>query len=244
MDFLTDPLFWSGLGQIMVVNLLLSGDNAVVIALASRRLPEPQRKLSIFWGSVGAVVLRIAFVLIIAWLLAVPFLKLAGGLLLLWIGVKLMVPEHGDGDGKIKAGPSLMAAIRTIIIADAVMSLDNVIAIVAAAKGDMLLLIVGLLISMPIVLFGSQIVLKFLIRFPILVTAGAGLLGWIAGEIMIDDIVVRDWVHHNAAWLHDWRGACVIGALFVVTIGLAVKRRFEAKAAAHVEDLAAAEKAP
>jgi YjbE family integral membrane protein len=244
MDFLTDPLFWSGLGQIMVVNLLLSGDNAVVIALASRNLPEQQRKLSIFWGSFGAVALRVLFTLIIAWLLAIPYLKLIGGLLLLWIGVKLMVPEHGEGEGKIKAGPSLMAAIRTIIIADAVMSLDNVIAIVAAAKGDLLLLIIGLLISMPIVLFGSQIVLKFLIRFPILVTAGAALLGWIAGEIIIDDIVLKDWVHHNAAWLHDWRGACAIGALFVVALGTVMKRRSDAKAAAHVEDLAAVEKAP
>lgn len=242
MDFLTDPLFWSGLGQIMVVNLLLSGDNAVVIALASRNLPEQQRKLSIFWGSFGAVALRILFVLIIAWLLAIPYLKLAGGLLLLWIGVKLMVPEHGEGDGKVRAGGNLMSAIRTIIIADAVMSLDNVIAIVAAAKGDMLLLIVGLLVSMPIVLFGSQIVLKFLIRWPMLVAAGAGLLGWIAGEIMIDDIAVNDAVHRHAAWLHDWHGAAVLGAVFVVALGGALKRRAESKAR-HVEDLAV-EKAP
>ena len=155
MDILFDPQFWNGLWQIVVVNILLSGDNAVVIALACRNLPDRYRNPAIFAGSAGAVVIRIVFCLIIAWLLEIPAIKLVGGLLLLWIGVKLMVPEdEEDGDG-VKGAGNLWGAIQTIIIADVVMSLDNVIAIVAAAKGDIVLIVIGIVMSVPLIVFGS-----------------------------------------------------------------------------------------
>ena len=169
----------------------MSGDNAVVIALATRSLPETQRRVAVIGGSAAAVGLRIAFCLIITSLLRIPYLKLAGGLMLLYIGVKLVIPEgdaHGSG---IAAKSHAWGAIRTILIADAVMSLDNVVAIAAAAHGSVVLIALGLVISIPLIVFGSQIVLRVLNRFPILVVAGAGLLGWIAGEILVSDPVVH-----------------------------------------------------
>jgi len=182
--------FWVELLQIMGINILLSGDNAVVIALASRSLPEAQRRLAVIGGSAAAIVLRIIFCLVITSLLRIPYLKLMGGLLLLYIGVKVVIPEgEADGNG-IAATSHVWGAIRTILVADAVMSLDNVVAIAAAAHGSVLLIILGLAISIPLIVFGSQLVLGVLNRFPILVMLGGGLLGWIAGEIIVSDPVV------------------------------------------------------
>lgn len=233
---LFDPHFWNGLWQIIVVNILLSGDNAVVIALACRNLSDRYRNPAILAGSAGAVVIRIVFCLIIAWLLEIPAIKLVGGLLLLWIGVKLMVPEDEDNGDGVKGAGNLWGAIQTIIIADVVMSLDNVIAIVAAAKGDMLLIVIGIVMSVPLIVFGSQLLLKVLNRFPILVIAGAGLLGWLGGEIMAGDKLVHHWVEANTG-LWGERIAAVVGAAIVVGLGTMMKRRAEAKAVTEVEDL-------
>jgi YjbE family integral membrane protein len=236
MDTLYDPQFWNGLWQIVVVNILLSGDNAVVIALACRNLPDRYRNPAIFAGSAGAVVIRIVFCLIIAWLLEIPAIKLIGGLLLLWIGVKLMVPEDEDGGDGVKGAGNLWGAIQTIIIADVVMSLDNVIAIVAAAKGDIVLIVIGIVMSVPLIVFGSQLLLKVLNRFPILVIAGAGLLGWLGGEIMAGDKLVHHWIEAAAGrWGEPI--AAVVGAAIVVGLGTIMKRRAEAKAVKEVEDL-------
>jgi YjbE family integral membrane protein len=180
------PAFWSGLLQIILVNIVLSGDNALVIALACRNLEKRHQKPAILIGSAGAIVLRIIFVLIVDQLLQIGYLKLAGGLLLLWIGVKLVQGEEESEDG-VKAAGSLWAAIRTIIIADAVMSLDNAIAIAAAAKGNTTLIVLGLLISIPLIIFGATLIMMLLNRFPIIVVAGGGLLGWIAGEVLATD---------------------------------------------------------
>ena len=188
---LTTPRFWADLLRIMGIDLLLSGDNAVVIALASRSLPEAQRRMAVIGGSAAAVVLRVFFCLVVVSLLQVPYLKVVGGLLLLYIGVKLVIPEsEADGNG-ITAKSNVWAAIRTILIADAVMSLDNVVAISAAAHGSVLLIAIGLVISIPLIVLGSQFVLRVLNRFPILVVLGGGLLGWVAGEIIVSDPAVH-----------------------------------------------------
>ncbi len=187
---LASPQFWFDLLQIMGINILLSGDNAVVIALASRSLPAEQRRAAVLGGSAGAIVMRIAFCLVIVWLLQVPYLKLVGGLLLLYIGVKLVVPESGGSGDGIAAKADVWGAIQTIMVADAVMSLDNVVAIAAAAHGSVLLITLGLIISIPLIVFGSQLVLGVLNRFPTLVLFGGGLLGWIAGEIIVSDPAV------------------------------------------------------
>lgn len=222
VDF-SDPQFWVGLGQILIADILLSGDNAVVIALAARSLPEHQRRWAVLGGSFGAVALRVIFAVFITWLMSIPFLKAIGGLLLLWIGAKLMVPEEGHGEGGIKAQGSLWGAMRTIIMADAVMSLDNVIAIAAAAKGDMTLLVLGLLISIPLVVFGSVMFLKLLDRYPIIVVMGAALLGWIAGQVIVSDAIVDQWIGAHGYWLH-YAGP-VVGVLIVLGWGTWMKRR-------------------
>ena len=179
--------FWLDLAEITGINILLSGDNAVVIALACRSLPERQRNRAVIGGSAGAILLRVLFCLIVVWLLRIPYLKLIGGLLLVWIGVKLILPETNDHGGGLTAKANLWGAVQTIIIADAVMSLDNVVAIAAVARDSVLLIVLGLLISVPLIVFGSQLVLRYLLRFPLLVTLGGGLLGWIAGEIISGD---------------------------------------------------------
>ena len=230
IDFALGDHFWTALGQIILVNIILSGDNAVVIALACRNLQDRHKKPAILAGSAGAILLRIIFSLFIVYLMAVPYLKLIGAVLLLWIGVKLLLPEdehHGDSKA---ASSHLWGAVRTIIIADAVMSLDNVIAIAAAAKGHLLLIIIGLVISIPLIIFGSTLILKILLRFPILVTLGGGLLGWIAGEISLSDPAVHDWAQAN---LPEWgeKAAAAIGAIFVMTLGKILARRMEQKKA-------------
>src|SRR5438105_8829260 len=191
LEELATQAFWLGLAKIIGVNVILSGDNAVVIALAARSLPPQQQKKAVFWGAGAAVILRIILTIFAAALLALPWLKIVGSLLLFWIGVKLLIPEEGDDD--IKASDQLLAAIKTILIADLVMSLDNVIAVAAAAGGSVVLLILGLGISIPLVIFGATLLIKLMERFPVIITAGAGLIGWVAGEMLVADLALKGW---------------------------------------------------
>jgi YjbE family integral membrane protein len=217
------PQFWVAAVEIIIINILLSGDNAVVIALACRNLPPKQKWWGIFWGVVGAVVLRIVLTFFAVQLLALPYLQLVGAVLLLWIGVKLIAEEE-EGEGhEIAASDRLFSAVKTVIIADLVMSIDNVIGVAGAAKGSLILLIFGLVVSIPLVVVGSQLIMKLVERMPWLVIAGGGLLGYIAGEIAIEDVTVKPWVTANAAWLHY--GAPIAGVLIVIGIGLWLTRR-------------------
>ena len=225
--------FWEGLFKIIGVNIVLSGDNAVVIALASRSLPPHLRNKAIWFGALGAVGLRLVFSFFIVELMAVPYIKIIGALLLLWIGVKMIVPEHGGhGEGNDK-GPSasIWGAIRTIIIADAVMSLDNVIAIAAAANGNILLIGLGLAMSVPLIIYGSTLILNVFIRYPILIVAGAGLIGWIAGEIWITDPAISAWTHEVIEMYGEWIeiASAIAGALFVIVLGKVIAARAEQK---------------
>lgn len=237
MQELASDAFWVGLAQIIGVNIVLSGDNAVVIALAARALPARQQTAAVLWGSGAAVVLRVILTVFAVALLTLPWLKLVGAALLLWIGVKLLMPE--DGGGKLAAGDGLMAAIRTILVADLVMSLDNVIAVAAAARGSYLLLILGLAISVPLVVFGATLLLRVMQRFPVIVTVGAALLGWVAGEMATSDPAAKGWIDVHAMWLHA--GAAAIGAAFVVALGSWLGRRALARIEARAVDLAAPE---
>jgi YjbE family integral membrane protein len=232
------PLFWTGLLTIIWVNIILSGDNAVVIALAARSLPAHQQKKAIFWGAGAAVVLRIILTIVAVELLKLPYLKFIGGALLLWIAVQLLVPEDDDGDS-IESSSNLIAAIKTILVADLVMSLDNVIAVAAAAKGSIILLVLGLLISIPLVIFGATMLMKLMERFPVIITLGAAILGWTAGEMGVTDPVAAQWVNENASYLH-WI-APAIGAVVVVVVGkwLAARKTAEEPG---IVDLAAEEK--
>lgn len=192
--------FWIPLLQIIGVNIVLSGDNAVVIALAARSLPPLQQKKAVFWGSAAAILMRIVLTIFAVTLLTLPYLKLVGAGLLIWIGIQLLLPE--DDNEHIASSSHLMTAIKTILLADLVMSLDNVLGVAAAAKGSMPLLIVGLAISIPLVIFGAQMLLKIMERFPIIITIGGGLLGWVAGEMAISDPAVKVWVDTNLPILH------------------------------------------
>ena len=232
------PAFWSGLTQIILVNILLSGDNALVIALACRNLEKRHQKPAILVGSAGAIVLRIIFVLIVDLLLQVSYLKLVGGLLLLWIGIKLVQGEEEHGDG-VKAEGSLWGAIRTIIIADAVMSLDNAIAIAAAAHGDTTLIVLGLLISIPLIIFGAAIIMLLLNRFPIIVVAGGALLGYIAGEVIATDPAYAE---RLAAAVPHAKTIIEVGcAVITVAVGYFLQRRAKREHADPV-DLASSDK--
>jgi YjbE family integral membrane protein len=238
---ISDTAFWIALMQIIGVNIVLSGDNAVVIALAARSLPPKQQKQAVLWGSGAAVVMRIVLTIVAVQLLTLPYLKLVGAALLLWIGIQLLLPEEEaeGGDTGANANTGLGAAIRTILIADLVMSLDNVIAVAAAAKDSLTLLILGLLISIPLVIFGSTILMKFMERWPIIITIGGGLLGWVAGEMAISDPAAKEWVDTNAAWLHYVAPAA--GAALVVAIGKWLARRSaEHEGERPIVDLAAA----
>ncbi len=235
MDF-TTPEFWIAVGQIIIIDILLGGDNAVVIALASRRLPAQQRKRAIFWGIFGAVALRIALIFFALQLLRIPFLKIAGGVLLLWIGIKLLLPQKEDGGHEIAASTHLLAAIKTIILADAVMSLDNVIGIAAAAKDHVGLVVFGLLISVPIIVWGSRFVLILMDRFPIVIVGGAALLGWIAGDMIVHDVVLKDYVAAFAPGALAY-AVPVAGVALVVGIGKLAGRRRPLPAAAAPVDL-------
>ncbi|MSP80762.1 MAG: TerC family protein [Rhodospirillales bacterium] len=219
--------FWTALLQIIGINIVLSGDNAVVIALAARNLPAKQRRWAVIGGTVGAVVMRIGFTVIVVYLMTIPYLKLVGSALLFWIAIKLLVPEGGGGEGKVKAGSSIGSAITTIIIADAVMSLDNVIGIAAAAKDSLTLVILGLAISIPIVVFGSTLMLKLLDRYPILVVGGGALLGWVAGDIAAADPAIEAWIEPYQPIVHYLAAAG--GAGIVVLAGTWLARRKEAR---------------
>jgi YjbE family integral membrane protein len=235
MEFLSTPEFWVAVGQIILIDILLGGDNAVVIALACRKLPPKQRTQGILWGTAGAIVLRIILIFFALTLLAIPFLKIVGAILLVWIGVKLLVPEHEDGHANIEGSDKLWGAVKTVIIADFVMSVDNVIAIAGAAEASgtghgMALVIFGVLVSIPIIVWGSQMVIKLMDRFPIIITLGGMLLGWIAGTMTVTDpalvnpqvmpsmpkIEATDFVRY---------GAGVFGALLVLAIGKFITAR-------------------
>ncbi|MDH4870372.1 TerC family protein [Pseudomonas sp. BN515] len=221
MEWLSDPVFWMALMQIVAIDILLGGDNAVVIALACRHLPEEQRRRAIIGGVAGAILLRIALLFFAMQLLALPYLKLAGAALLLWIGVKLLLPED-EQTHEVRAGASFFAAIKTIIIADAVMSLDNVLAVAGAAGGNLLLVSLGVLISIPIIVWGSQLVLRLMDRYPQVVLLGGGLLGWIAGGMAVTDIAVANWIV-NEAWSKHLAAAG--GAALVMATGLLLRKR-------------------
>ncbi len=221
------PQFWLAGIEIIVINILLSGDNAVVIALACRNLPPHQRRWGVVWGAGGAILLRIVLTFFAISLLDLPWLKIVGGLLLLWIGVKLIADDGGEGH-QVAASNQLFSAVRTIVVADLVMSLDNVIGVAAAAKGSLVLLVFGLVVSIPLVIVGSQLIMKAIERFPMLVIAGGGLLGYVAGEMAVTDNAVSGWIEAHAHWLH-W--ALPVGCILLV-IGVAriVQMRAAARA--------------
>lgn len=216
LAWLSDTHTWMALIEIIGVNIVLSGDNAVVIALACRTLPPAQQRTAILFGSVGAIVLRVVLTGFAAILLTKPYLKLVGGVLLLWIAVKLLLPED-EGDGDADGHSSMYAAIKTIVIADLVMSLDNVLGVAAVAKGDLVLLILGLLISMPLIIYGSTFIMRLMGRFPVLITLGAALLGYVAGEMAVSDPFVTPWIDANMPILRSL--AAVLGAVLVVISG-------------------------
>ncbi len=211
-----DAQFWTALLEIIAVNIVLSGDNAVVIALACRSLPERQQRMGVMLGAGAAIVMRVAFTAVAATLMALPTVGIIGGALLLWIGWKLLAEDAGE-EGDVAASDHLWGAVRTVLIADAVMSLDNVIAVAGAAKGDTLLLVLGLVISVPLVVFGATVLLKLIQRFPVIVTLGAALVGFIAGEVIVADKLWEAWVDAHAHWLHY--AAPAIGAVAVVMAG-------------------------
>jgi YjbE family integral membrane protein len=233
--------FWGAVGKIMLSNIVLSGDNAVVIAMASRNLPARLRGRAIFFGSLGAVLLRVAFCAAVGLLLGAPYLKLIGGLLLLWIGIKLVIDEGGSAD--VRAHATLWAAISTIVIADAVMSLDNAIAIAAAAHGNFALITIGLLLSVPIIMLGAGLISRLLDRYTWLGLAGAALIGWIAGEVIAGDgrfektdasghmvqVVRPDSIAAflDSAMPHAERSLAAFGAGLVIVLGLYLVARRE-----------------
>jgi YjbE family integral membrane protein len=230
-------VFWIGLLKIIGVNIILSGDNAVVIALAARSLPASQQKKAVLWGAGAAVVMRIVLTLFAVALLTLPWLKLIGSLLLFWIGIKLLIPE--DGDEEVQASDKLISAIKTILIADLVMSLDNVIAVAAAAGGSYLLLILGLAISIPLVIFGATLLIKLMERYPVIITIGAGLIGWVAGEMLVTDTALEGSLGSLGVQFDKGKPmigpvslellAGAVGVVIVVVAGAFLARRKEAR---------------
>ena len=216
MNGFLDAQFWISLLQIIGVNIVLSGDNAIVIAMAARSVPAHQQGRAIALGSMGAIVMRVILTIFAVELLKLPYLKLVGSVLLFWIAVQLLLPE-GDGEASFESRDTLYAAIKTILIADLVMSLDNVIGVAAAAKGDLTLLILGLGISIPLIVFGSSVVLKLMERFPVIIMLGGALLGYIAGDMAVNDGAISAWVAAKAAWLEPSAG--IFAALSVVGTG-------------------------
>jgi YjbE family integral membrane protein len=214
-------LHWGAIVQIILIDILLGGDNAVIIALACRNLEKKQRMQGILWGTAGAIVLRVILIAFALTLLGIPFLKVVGGLLLVWIGIKLLIPEDDD-HGNVDGGTSIWSAVKTILIADFVMSLDNVIAIAGAAQNtaehhQLFYVIFGLIVSVPIIIWGSTLVLKLIDRFPAVVTFGAGLLGWIAGGMLVTDVFVVDQIGEVAMPVKI--AAEVAGAILVIAVG-------------------------
>jgi YjbE family integral membrane protein len=226
---LYSPLFWSAFGSIVLANIVLSGDNAVVIAMAARTLKPAQRGKAIFWGSAAAIVMRIVLTIVAIQLLSLPYLKVVGAILLVYIGVDLLSAEE-DGDGMDKEINGMFAAVRTILIADLVMSLDNVLAVAAAAKGNVPLLVLGLLVSIPLIIFGATLLTKVMERFPIIITIGAALLGFLAGEMLLTDPAVTS--QFGAMGEQTVTFAGVLGAVLVVTLGTYMTKRQQKKARA------------
>jgi len=225
-EFLTAH-FWVAVGQIIMIDILLGGDNAVVIALACRKLPPAQRTKGIVWGTIGAIVLRVILIAFALALLQIPFLKLVGAALLIWIGMKLIAPDDEDDHANIQSSDKLWSAVKTVIVADLVMSVDNVIAIAGAAQGageqhQLPLVIFGLLVSIPIIVWGSQLVLKLMDRFPFIITLGGMLLGWIAGTMAQSDPALASYIPQDRAWHY---GMGVAGALLVLGIGKWMQKR-------------------
>ena len=233
---ISSPQFWVAVAQIVLIDILLSGDNAVVIALACRNLPERQRRLGIFWGVAGAIILRVVLTFFAVSLLSIPYLKIIGAALLLWIGVKLVQPQGDENGHDIKAAGSLFDAVRTIIIADFVMSLDNVIAVAAAAHGSLFLLIFGLALSIPLMVWASKIILRLMDRYPLIIVAGAALLGWVGLSMAVHDPVIKDWVAAQAPWLNY--AAPAAGAVLVVVVGKWLARGARIAPAGAIVDLA------
>jgi YjbE family integral membrane protein len=244
IDFLTQ-ISWVAVLEIIAIDILLGGDNAVVIALACRNLPPAQRKLGILWGTAGAIVLRVILIFFALSLLKLPFLKLAGAAMLIWIGVKLLTDTDSEGHGEMAGSDKLWGAVKTVIVADFVMSLDNVIAIAGAAEtaapGQQLpLVIFGLLVSIPIIVWGSQLVIKLMDRFPMIITAGGMLLGWIAGTMAVSDPAILGYVPTSPSERADGApevlagvryAAGAAGAVLVLALGMFFKRRAAASAA-------------
>lgn len=218
-----DSIFWTALLKIIGINIVLSGDNAVVIALAARSLPEKQQKQAVFWGSGAAIVMRIVLTVFAVALLQLPWLKLIGSVLLIWIGIKLLTGEDENEDG-VEGHNSMLAAIKTILIADLVMSLDNVIAVAAAAKSDLTLVMIGLAISIPLIIYASTLLIKVMERYPIVITIGAALIGWVAGEMAWDESVLKPFTTQFPKWFEYI--AATVGAAMVMLIGkwLAARR--------------------
>ena len=223
---LTSTVFWIAVGQIILIDIVLSGDNAVVIALACRNLSPELRKKGIFWGVAGAVSLRVVLTVFAALVMNLPWLKLVGGLLLVWIAVKLMLPEEADGHD-IKASGNLWGAVKTIIIADFVMSLDNVIAVAGAAHGSLPLLLFGLAVSIPLIVWSSQLILHWMERWPSIVLFGAALLGYVAGQMIFSDPGVIGLLPPLPAWSAKVAG--IIGAVLVVGVGRWLEQRILAR---------------
>ncbi len=226
IEFL-QSLHWGSLFQIVLIDILLGGDNAVVIALACRNLPKQQRMQGILWGTAGAIILRVVLIFFALTLLGIPFLKVVGAVLLLWIGIKLLIPDD-DAHGNIQGASSIWAAVKTIIVADFVMSLDNVIAIAGAAQNAHLdhqlgYVVFGLLLSVPIIIWGSTLVLKLIDRFPVVVTLGGALLGWIAGGMLVTDAFVENQFGVIASPVK--LGVEIVCALLVVAVGKGLASR-------------------
>jgi len=202
MSLLLDPEFWARLASIVVIDLSLAGDNALVIALAVRSLPAREQWLGRVWGTAAAVGLRLLFIAVVSALLSIPLLRAVGGLLLLWIAIRLVRPG-GEAEGHVRHGTSLRQAIWIIVVADVTMSLDNVLAVAAAAHGDMLLVSLGIALSLPIVVWGSGFLARFMTRQPWIIWIGGGILGYVAGEMITDDPVVRGWLGAHADTVDD-----------------------------------------
>jgi YjbE family integral membrane protein len=232
---LASPEFWMAVAQIAVIGIVIGGDNAVIIALACRNLPGHQRKRGIFWGVLGAVGLRAALTLFAMTLLAAPFAKIAGAILLFWMGIELLLPDSDEGRHDMPARMTLRAALTTIVVADVIMSLGNVVAVAGAARGDMTLLVLGLLVSIPIITWCSGLVLEIIERFPSVTTLGGALLGYIGGDMLTRDAAVVDWLGAHAAWIERYPVPGLIGASLVAGAAVVIAGLTRANAHASIE---------
>lgn len=210
MDIFLTPEFWSALAAIIVIDLVLAGDNAIVIALAARNLPKTLQRRAIIWGTVGAVAVRASLTIVVVWLLGIPGLMLAGGILLAWIAYRLLTGDENGREHDVAPATSFWAAMRTIVVADAVMGLDNVLAVAGAAHGSALLVVLGLLISIPIVVWGSTLILRWIERFPALLYIGGAVLAWTAAKMITDEPLYQEWMEGRPG---------IRSAIYLFTIG-------------------------